>query len=231
MSDSASPHPQRGLELEAIQRHERLGRPFLTFRPPGGDLQIALLPEDASAVTIGRRPGQLVALEWDARVSRVHARLEALAESWWVVDDGVSTNGTFVGAERLAGRRRLEHGDVIVLGGSSVAFHDPTPAGLSMTIEASGLLAPPTLSPAQRRVLDALCRPCRPGVVAAPATNQQIAAELVVGIDAVKTQMRSLFTALGVGDLPQNQKRARVVERAFELGMVRPDGTPERDGS
>lgn len=207
-------------------RHERLGVPFLTYRRPGAELEIALLPVDGSTCSIGRRPGQVVSVDWDARVSRVHARLEAIAGSWWIVDDGVSRNGTFVGEERISGRRLLQHGDVLRLGGTSFGFHDASSAGTSMTVEASGLLRPVTLSPAQRRVLDALCRPCRPGVVAAPASNAAIAAELVVGLDAVKTQMRALFTVLGVGDLPQNQKRARVVERAFELGLVRLHDAP-----
>jgi hypothetical protein len=32
--------------------------------------------------------------------------------------------------------------------------------------------------------------------------------------------MRALFEKLGVGDLPQNQKRLAVVERALQLGIV-----------
>lgn len=216
-----SPHPVRGLELEAVQRHRALGSPFLTVRPPGELLRIVLLPVDHRESSIGRRPGQAVVVDWDAKVSRVHARIESIAGSCWLLDDGVSRNGTFVGEQRLGGRHRLEDGDVIRVGGTSLAFHDPLSVGNSITIEASSSRLVVDLSPAQRRVLDALCRPCRPGVVAAPASNQQIAEELVVGVDAVKTQMRALFVALGIEDLPQNRKRARVVERAFELGLVR----------
>ncbi|MEV4423648.1 FHA domain-containing protein [Patulibacter sp. NPDC049589] len=223
MTTSSSPLPVRGLELEAVQRHRALGAPFLTVRPPGELLRIVLLPADHEASSIGRRPGQAVVIDWDARVSRVHARIESIAGSCWLLDDGVSRNGTFVGELRLTGRHRLEDGDVIRVGGTSLAFHDPQAIGNSITVEASDARLAVELSPAQRRVLDALCRPCRPGVVAAPASNQQIAAELVVGIDAVKTQMRALFVALGIEDLPQNRKRARVVERAFELGLVRAD--------
>ena len=32
--------------------------------------------------------------------------------------------------------------------------------------------------------------------------------------------MRALFYAFGVGHLPQNQKRARLVERAFRTGFL-----------
>jgi DNA-binding NarL/FixJ family response regulator len=70
-------------------------------------------------------------------------------------------------------------------------------------------------------VLLALCRPYKDaGGYAAPASNKEIADQLCIGIDAVKTHMRALFLAFGVGHLPQNQKRARLVERAFRTGIV-----------
>ena len=78
-----------------------------------------------------------------------------------------------------------------------------------------------SVSAAQRRVLLALCRPYKDaGGFAAPASNKQIADELCLGVDAVKTHMRTLFYIFGVGHLPQNQKRARLVERAFRTGVV-----------
>ena len=55
---------------------------------------------------------------------------------------------------------------------------------------------------------------------ATPATNQEIGAELHLSVDAVKTHMRALFEKLGVGDLPQNQKRVALVERALQSGAV-----------
>jgi DNA-binding NarL/FixJ family response regulator len=71
-------------------------------------------------------------------------------------------------------------------------------------------------------VLLALCRPYKlRDSFTTPATNADIAAELVVSIDAVKTQMRALFSTFEVGDLPQNAKRVRLVELAFESGTVR----------
>jgi len=48
-------------------------------------------------------------------------------------------------------------------------------------------------------------------VLAPPATNRRIAAELCLGIDAVKFHLRSLFAAFGIEDLPHNQKRIRLV--------------------
>jgi len=78
-----------------------------------------------------------------------------------------------------------------------------------------------SISPAQRRVLLALCRPYKDGSnFATPATNQEIGAELHLSVDAVKTHMRALFEKLDVGDLPQNQKRVALVERALNSGAV-----------
>ena len=55
-----------------------------------------------------------------------------------------------------------------------------------------------TVSPAQRRVLVALCRPYKDGAdFATPATNSEIGAELHLSVDAVKTHLRALFEKFG----------------------------------
>jgi DNA-binding CsgD family transcriptional regulator len=78
-----------------------------------------------------------------------------------------------------------------------------------------------SLSDSQRRVLVALCRPFKEssGYVT-PATNQQIADELFLSVDAIKTHLRALFAKFGIEALPQNQKRARLVELALKSGVV-----------
>ena len=77
------------------------------------------------------------------------------------------------------------------------------------------------VSEAQRKVLLALCRPYKaPGPFTTPATNQDIAGELFLSVEAVKTHLRALFAKFGVEDLPQNQKRAKLIERAFQTGLV-----------
>jgi DNA-binding NarL/FixJ family response regulator len=53
-----------------------------------------------------------------------------------------------------------------------------------------------------------------------PAANAAIADELVLSVEAVKTHLRSLFERFEVGDLPQNQKRAKVAEIALRAGIV-----------
>jgi hypothetical protein len=77
------------------------------------------------------------------------------------------------------------------------------------------------MSDTQRRILIALCRPYKAGPgFAAPASNNDVAAEVFLSVDAVKTHLRILFKRFEISDLPQNQKRARLVECAFQSGLV-----------
>jgi DNA-binding NarL/FixJ family response regulator len=72
------------------------------------------------------------------------------------------------------------------------------------------------LTPAQRRLLEALCRPLL-GAGYAPASNRAIAEELVLSVDTVKGSLSALFELFGLSDLPQNAKRAALAFRALEL--------------
>ena len=59
-------------------------------------------------------------------------------------------------------------------------------------------------------------------LVSKGSSNKEIADALYISVDAVKTHLRALFQLFELADLPQNQKRARLVERAFNLGVVTP---------
>jgi hypothetical protein len=74
----------------------------------------------------------------------------------------------------------------------------------------------------QRKVLIALCRPVNVSPFAPPATNKQIADEVFLSVDAVKAHLRILFDRFGIGELPQNEKRARLAARALLDGVLRP---------
>ena len=66
-----------------------------------------------------------------------------------------------------------------------------------------------------------MCRPYKDEQhYATPATNQHIAEELSLSLDAVKTHLRTLFHKLGIDHLPQNQKRTRLVETALRYGLI-----------
>jgi hypothetical protein len=56
---------------------------------------------------------------------------------------------------------------------------------------------------------------------ATPATNPQIAAELFLTVAAVKTHLRSLCRAFGIDELPQQEKRRKLVALALAAGVVR----------
>ena len=70
-------------------------------------------------------------------------------------------------------------------------------------------------------MLVALARPFdEASAHATPATNQAIADELYLSVDAVKAHLRNLFTRFGVESLPQNRKRAALVELALRTGAI-----------
>jgi pSer/pThr/pTyr-binding forkhead associated (FHA) protein len=214
------PHGASASELKEQLEAERQGQPFLVFRDGDGAQQIVRLTPELSTLTIGRAPGTDVCLSWDEGVSRVHAELARVGPDWTVADDGLSQNGTFVNGKRVTGRVRLRDGDVLAFASTQVAFRARAAVTLGETKPVS-VGGRPDISPAQRRVLVALCRPYRDGAKhAAPASNKEIADELFLSIDGVKTQVRALFERFEVEDLPQNRKRMRLVELAFLTGTV-----------
>ena len=213
-------HNATPAELRDRLLAERQGDPFLVWRAGDGRQAILPLHPGLRRVTIGRGPSNDVALGWDTEVSRLHAELERLGGEWTVVDDGLSRNGTWLNGQRIGGRQRLRDGDVVQVGQTMVAVRVPAPEDSRPTV-AGGHAGAPKLTPAQKRVLDALCRPYRESEFATPATNQQIAEELFLSVDAVKAHLRALFAAFALEDLPQNQKRSVLAMRAMQLGLDR----------
>jgi pSer/pThr/pTyr-binding forkhead associated (FHA) protein len=214
-----NPRPASAAELKSHIEAERTGVPFLVFRDPLGNQVIHLVGE-ADRVSVGRSSTD-VALPWDDQVSRVHAELCRVAEDWVLADDGLSLNGTFLNGEFVGGRRRIHDGDVLRVGRTTLLFRNPSEADARTTNPITSPHRGVNLSDGQRRVLVALCRPFKSSTAfVTPATNEQIASELFLTVDAVKKQMRALFQKFGVESLPQNEKRARLVERAFAAGFV-----------
>jgi pSer/pThr/pTyr-binding forkhead associated (FHA) protein len=169
-------------------------------------------------MTVGRSEHSGLALPWDSEVSRTHAQLELVGDHWTLVDEGLSRNGSFVNGERLVGRRRLEDGDMVRIGRTSLLFRSPgAVSDTTVVADEAGLVR---LSEAQRRVLVALCRPLAGGGGAVPATNRQIATELHLSQSGVKTHIRALFAKLGIDELPQYSKRTELAHRALDLGLV-----------
>ena len=213
---------QSASELKRQIELEREGQPFLVLRAADDEQRLVQLA-DRARLTVGRGEGVDVSLDGDEGVSRLHAELELVGGSWLVVDDGLSTNGTFVEGERISGRRRLTDRDLITIGGTGILFRDPVASeGPGPTIAAVDTATVRTLSDTQRKVLVSLCRPYAEGdSFATPATNREIAEDVFLSVDAVKGHLRVLFDRFGLADLPQNEKRARLAEQALKSGAVR----------
>jgi pSer/pThr/pTyr-binding forkhead associated (FHA) protein len=203
-------------ELSERLQAERRGVPFVLYLDGDGRQRIVEL-SDERPLCIGRQPSSDIPLSWDTEVSRAHAMLERVGEEWTLVDDGLSRNGSYVNGQRVRARQRLADGDAIAVGRTLIVFAAAAPELVPTETTRAG--APPALSAAQRRVLSALCRPFVEDAFAAPPSNREIAEQLVVSVETVKSHLHALFELFGVEDMPQNRKRAELVRRAFERGV------------
>jgi hypothetical protein len=214
-----APHQASAADLKARIEAERNGAPFLVFYDGEGAQRVVTL--DGDTLSVGRSRDAAICLAWDTQVSRLHAEVARVGEHWVVSDDGLSRNGTYVNDARITGRRRLQDRDVIRIGLTAMLYRQPGAQADPSTALATGSDVSARVTPAQRRVLVALCRPFAGGATfATPATNPQIAEELFLTVAAVKTHLRALFEAFEIGELPQQEKRHRLVALAFSSGIV-----------
>lgn len=213
-------HALSAAELKELLGVERRGDAFLAYRDGEGALRFFGLGDgEGKSATIGRRGEADLVLRWDGEVSGLHAELHRVGGEVTIADDGLSTNGTYVNGERVLGRRRLRDGDEVRVGRTTPAYRAAQATLVDRTVAASEPASVP-LTEMQRKVLIALCRPYRDGGYATPATNREIAAEVFLGVDAVKLHLRAMFGKFGLGELPQNQKRAALAEQALRSGAV-----------
>jgi pSer/pThr/pTyr-binding forkhead associated (FHA) protein len=205
-------------ELAQRLAAERRGEAFVLYLDGEGSQHIVVL--EGERISLGRRPTSDVALTWDGEVSRLHAVLERLGDEWTVTDEGLSRNGSYVNGHRLHGRRRLADGDAITIGHTVLIFRAGTAAvGPTTAVNREG--EPPRLTEAQLRVLTALCEPATDTGYTVVRSNQEIANALFLSVETVKSHLRVMFDLFGVGELPQNRKRAELARRAIAMGVVR----------
>jgi pSer/pThr/pTyr-binding forkhead associated (FHA) protein len=217
--DLASPE-----DLAARREAEKRGMPFLLFRDDRGSQQIIALDKRAGSMTVGRRLEADVPLAWDPEVSRLHAELEQKAGEWTLCDDGFSQNGTFVNGLRIHGRRRLNDGDLVRIGQTTIAFCDPTMSGLGVTLAPGELGVAPKFSDQQQRILRGLCRPLMgDGEGVLPASDGAIAAETGIPEQVVTTELDHLGRAFGLQDMPPADRRAEIALLALRSGLVKAD--------
>src|SRR4249919_2467487 len=220
-ADPLAPHSLSPQELKELLEAERTGKPFFVLRDQQGLLSLFKPGRGGRVRTLGRSPEMDLAITWDAEVSGLHAELQVVSGEWTIADDGLSTNGTFVNGERVNGRRRLRDGDRVRLGQTILAFKAAAANPVQETVATGETPALRDLTETQLRVLVALCRPYRDGGnFTAPATNQQIAEEVFLSVEAVKMHLRALFGKFDLGGLAQNEKRLRLAECALRFGVV-----------
>ncbi len=169
-------------------------------------------------VSVGKDPSNDIAVPSDGSVSRLHALLERLPAGWCVRDLD-SRNGTFVNGVRIWGERPLRSGDEIRIGGTSLLFRsEASPQPVPST---DAPIPVPELTPRERDVLVALCRPLTSGdVFTEPASVREMARALVVTEAAVKQHLAHLYDKFGLYE-PDDRRRVRLANEALHRGVVR----------
>ena len=213
-------HASTPSELKQRLDVERRGCGYLAYRDDQG-AQVLVELGDAP-LTVGRRDDHEVTLSWDKEVSRVHAQIEQVKGDWFLIDDGISRNGSYVNGERVVGRRRLRDGDRLCFGSTIVAYRGSDATEVDSTLGTRTDLGPIEVTDTQRKVLIALARPLAESAFATPATNRAIADELFLSVDAIKAHLRVLFDRFGLSELPQNQKRASLAASALLNDVISP---------
>jgi FHA domain len=177
-----------------------------------------VIPLRGEVTTVGRGQGADIRLD-DPSVSRLHAELVRRGPYVYVVDLGLSRNGTRVNGRPVA-RRVLDNGDVLSFGAARCRI-----GGLQqedLTEEAD--LRRPTVPELTRRERDVLVSLCQPALsdeaFAVPATAHQIAADLVVTEAAVKQHLLRLYQKFRVPEGPN--RRTRLANEVVGLGLVKP---------
>lgn len=131
-------------EHEDVLAAERAGEPFIAFRDGQGRLELFVLGRERTVRTLGRHVDMDLSITWDSEVSGVHAELQCLGEEWSIVDDGLSTNGTYVEGRRVRGRLRLRDGDRIRVGHTILTYKTATGSSARRTVIGAVLPTPRT---------------------------------------------------------------------------------------
>ena len=174
-----------------------------------------LRPLDSERMTVGSLESNDVVVDFDG-ISRVHAVFERFGDTWTVRDLG-SRNGTFVNGGRIIGEHALHSGDEVLLGRLRLVFHSRVVQGS----ETAAIAEPPSLTPRERDVLLALCRPLLTGdAFTEPAPTRAIAAELVVSEAAVKQHLSRLYDKFDVST-QHERRRVQLANAAVARGAVK----------
>jgi DNA-binding CsgD family transcriptional regulator len=200
------------------------------WKPSGRELFIL----SGERVTVGKAASNLVSLEHDATVSRLHAVLENLGHAWSIRDLG-SRNGTYLNGEKISAERVLRSGDELRVGTSRLVFWEQADDTSTKDETISAGPAPPRLTPRELEVLVVLCRPLVSNdPFPEPASVRRMARELFVTEAAVKQHLQNLYDKFAIPT--EGDRRVRLANEAIRRGAVtlarlRDSGTPEKPGA
>jgi FHA domain-containing protein len=187
------------------------------WKPSGREL----ITLSGDRVTLGKASTNVVSLEHDETVSRLHAVLENLGSTWSIRDLG-SRNGTYLNGERISAERVLRSGDEVRVGKSRMVFWEVKADGGALdeaTVSAQPSDLPPRLT---RRELDVLMVLCRPLVsddpFPEPASVRRMAGELFVTEAAVKQHLQNLYDKFTIPS--EGDRRVRLANEALRRGAV-----------
>jgi hypothetical protein len=187
--------------------------PFIRIEDSG-----MVLPLRPEVTTIGRGRGVDIRLD-DPSVSRLHAEIVRRGPYVYIVDMGLSRNGTRVNGRPIA-RRVLEDGDVVSFGTARCRMGGIPREDVDPDVEVRRAVAPELT----RREVDVLTSLCRPALsdeaFVAPATAREIAQDLVVTEAAVKQHLLRLYQKFRIPEGPN--RRTRLANEVIAMGLVRP---------
>ena len=187
--------------------------PYLYVEESGQEISLA-----AEVTTVGRGHGVDIRLD-DLSVSRLHAELVRRGPYVYVMDLGLSHNGTRVNGRPIA-RRLLAEGDVLSFGAARCRIGG-LPADEMSADSGMRRSAAPEVTRRELDVLTALCRPALSDeAFATPATAAEIAADLVVTEAAVKQHLLRLYQKFKIAE--GVNRRTRLANEVVALGLVRP---------
>jgi hypothetical protein len=134
---SSAPEPRTILDADPL--------PYLLISSGPGRGQAFELHGE---VYLGRSRANAIAV-FDAKVSRTHAKLEPVRDTYILSDLG-SANGTFVNGVRISQPVRLRDGDLLQVGDTQLVFHT-RPAGPSSAYDEIPAYRPPASIPSAAR--------------------------------------------------------------------------------
>ena len=181
-----------------------------------------LIPLSGQRVTLGKAATDVVSLEHDETVSRLHAVFENLGFAWSIRDLG-SRNGTYLNGEQISAERVLRSGDEVRVGKTRLIFWEVRDAGEAQhpeeTMAAQPLELPPRLTRREVDVLVVLCRPLvSDSPFPEPVSVRQMAGELFVTEAAIKQHLQNLYDKFSIP--AEGDRRVRLANEALRRGAV-----------